>query len=111
MTNKDINDFLCSQHKDGRAGFTDEGFEHYMNILKIIRDKMFSNLEDVYSPECSFVESIVSENWDRAYFVADTRNKEAIEKIDLFRKFLKALKVNTEYRDKKLSKILRPSLK
>ena len=48
---QDIFDFLSSTHKDGRSGFTDDGWNHYVIILKIIAYKMF-NPEN---PESKFV--------------------------------------------------------
>lgn len=102
----DIYDFLISTHSNGRAGFSDEGFDHYMTILPIISSKMF-NPEKI---ESKFVELCVSENWDYAKAVADTRNKEAIEYCDLFRKFINFVKKRPEYiqfnREKQLNKIL-----
>lgn len=83
-----IYEFLCSVHKNGRSGFTDEGFNHYMTILEIIHNKMFNPEQ----PESKFVELVVSENWDYAYQIADTRNKEAINFCDLFRKFVEHTK-------------------
>jgi hypothetical protein len=104
--NKDIFDFLSSTHIDGRSGFTDEGWEHYVNILKIIKNKMFNPDQ----PESKFVELCVAENWDYAKSVADTRNKEGIEYCDLFRKFIEHIKKTPDYielnRDKQINKIL-----
>jgi hypothetical protein len=91
--NKDIFDFLSSTHIDGRSGFTDEGW-------------MFNPDQ----PESKFVELCVTENWDYAKSVADTRNKEAIEYCDLFRKFIEHIKKTPDYielnRDKQINKIL-----
>lgn len=111
MSNNDIVDFIKSCHPKGKSGFTIEGYDYYFNILKIIRDKMFSDIHGYYNPESSFVEFVASENWERAYLVADTRNKEAFEKIDMFRKFVKVVKSSRDYRNVKLTMILKPSSK
>lgn len=102
----DISDFIISQHKNGRDGFSNEGFDHYMTILSIISNKMFYPDK----PESKFVELCVSENWEYAELVADTRNKEAFKYCDLFRKFIEFVKKRPEYiqvnRDKQLNKII-----
>ena len=73
-----ITEFL---HSTGYK-YTDEGLNHYMNILIIIKNKLFN--PDM--PECNFVELVVSEQWDKAYWAADTRNREAFG-INLFQNF------------------------
>ncbi len=106
MKNKSIYNFLCSTHPNGRTGFTDEGFEHYMNILPIIKEKMFNPDK----PESKFITLCFEENWEYAKAVADTRNKEAIEYCDLFKKFNEFVKKSPEYiqfkRETILNKIL-----
>lgn len=106
MKSKFVYDFLCSSHPDGRDGFTDEGFEHYMNILPIIKEKMFNPDK----PESKFVTLCFEENWEYARAVADTRNKEAIEYCDLFKLFVNHVKKSAEYiqfkRETILNKIL-----
>lgn len=102
---QDIYDFLVSNHSKGRLGYTDEGWTHYKNILTIIKYKMFNPEK----PESKFVELCVAENWDYAKAVADTRNKEAIEYCDLFKKFVQHIKQTPEYiqfnRDRKINSI------
>ena len=104
--NKDIYNFICSLHKRGRDVFTDEGFSHYMRILDIIRNKMFNPEQ----PESKFVELCVAGKWDYAKAVADTRNKEAIEYCDMFRRFIEHIRKTSEYiennRDKQINKII-----
>ena len=96
-----ITEFL---HSTGYK-YTDEGLNHYMNILIIIKNKLFN--PDI--PECNFVELVVSEQWDKAYWAADTRNREAFG-INLFQNFIKYVKGSAEYiqynRSKSLNKIL-----
>ena len=106
IDNQDIFEFLSSTHKNGRSGFTDEGWNHYISILKIIAHKMF-NPE---YPESKFVELCVSEKWDYVKAIADTRNREAIEYCDLFRIFIQYIKSRSDYkqlnREKKINKLI-----
>lgn len=53
---------------------TPEGFKHYQTILDIIYNK-FMNPEQ---PESKFVTCCFNEDWEKALWVADTRNKEAM---------------------------------
>ena len=78
---------------NGRSGFNDEGFSHYINILGIIKNKMFNPDK----PESKFVELCVSGNWEYAKHVADTRNREAIAYCNLFFKFIEYIKKTPEY--------------
>ncbi|HPZ23819.1 MAG TPA: hypothetical protein PLC25_03160 [Bacilli bacterium] len=104
--NKDIFDFLCSTHSSGKSGFSEEGFKHYITILPIIKNKMFNPDQ----PESKFVELCVAENWEYAKAIADTRNKEAIEYCDLFRKFVEHIKKSPDYiqfkRDEQLTSLI-----
>jgi hypothetical protein len=101
--NFSIYNFLCSTHPDGRSGFTDDGWQHYMTILPIIYEKIFNPDK----PESNFV---TQEKWEHAKAVADTRNKEGIEYCDLFRKFVESVKQTPEYiqftRERKLNQII-----
>ena len=101
-----IYEFLCSVHPNGRNGFTDDGFNHYMNILSIICNKMFNPEK----PESKFVELCFNEEWDYAYAIADSRNKEAIKFCNLFYKFIEYVKSTPEYisfdRNIKISKLI-----
>jgi hypothetical protein len=85
--------------------YSEETWNHYKNILTPIKDKLFYPDK----PECNFVELVVSEQWDKAFYIADTRNKEAF-KIDLFQNFIKYIKNSPEYiqynRDIQLNKLL-----
>jgi len=61
-------------------------------------------------PESKFVELCVAENWEYAKAIADTRNKEAIEYCDLFRKFVEHIKKSPDYiqfkRDEQLTSLI-----
>lgn len=100
-----IYNFICSLHTRGRNGYTNDGFTHYMNILIIIKEKMFNPDK----PESNFVTLCVEEKWDHARSVADTRNKEAFE-LNLFPKFVESVKKSPEYiefsRDRKINQII-----
>ena len=106
MSDESIYNFLISFYLNGRYGFTEDGFNHYLTILKLINNKMFNPLE----PESKFITLCAEENWEHAKCVADTRNKEAIEYCDMFRKFIKVIKESSEYleinRDNKINEIL-----
>ncbi len=60
--------------------------------------------------ESKFVELCVSENWEYAELVADTRNKEAFKFCNLFQRFIEFMKKHPEYiqinRDRQLNKII-----
>lgn len=88
-----IHDFIVSQHPKGRYGFTDEGYSHYVNILTLIKNKIFNPDQ----PESSFITACYNEDWNRAKYYADTRNKEAIEYCDMFKKFNQHIKSTQEY--------------
>lgn len=102
-----IYNFICSLHPNGRTGFTDDGFNHYSNVLLLIWNKMM-NPE---IPESKFVTLCCEEKWDYAESIADTRNREAIEVCDMFREFSKYVKKHPEYiqrmRNKKLEELFK----
>ena len=96
-------DFLISVVP--RKDLTDEGYAHYVNVLRLILDGMMNG-----TPNGKFVESCCKEDWSRAESIADTRNKEAIEKSDLFKKFISYIKKHPSYiqkvRNEKLNTII-----
>lgn len=102
MNNVNINKFLTSFG----IGFTNDGLKHYTLMCQLIIEKMFYPDK----PECNFITSIVNEEWDKAYWSADTRNKEAIDKLNLYQKFVEFVKESPDFirkqRNDKLDKLL-----
>lgn len=103
----DIDEFLMTLlKKKGKKKYTEEGYIHFKNILEMIEFKMF-NPDKL---EGSFVTHCYNEDWDRASWAADTRNKEAIEILDMFREFNTFVKKSIAYivsnRERKLTELL-----
>lgn len=71
---------------------TPEGFKHYLTILDIIYEK-FMNPE---KPESNFVTLCFNEDWEKAKYVADDRNKEALQ-YHIIQDFVKYIKKCPEY--------------
>ena len=78
--------------KHNPPGYTPDGLSHYMHMCELILNKMM-NPE---IKECSFIESIYSEDWSRAKYVGDDRNKEALEN-NLYQEFVKYIKTSSEF--------------
>lgn len=91
------NDFLMSLPYN----ITPEGLKHYTNILDIIFNK-FMNPEQ---PESSFVTHCFNEDWERAKWAADTRNKEALQ-FNIIQDFVKYVKTCPPYLQKRRSERL-----
>lgn len=72
--------------------FTSESFEDLYFILDKIKYKLYNP----DTPESKFVDLVVKEDWDRAYYHADTLNKQMFE-YDMFQNFLKYIKQSSEY--------------
>ena len=107
LNNISTYNFICNQHPKGRYGYTDDGFNHYLQMLCLIKDKMFNPDK----PESKFITLCAEEKWDYAISIADHRNKEAFEYCDLFPKFVEDIKKSPEYiqfsRERKLSQIIK----
>lgn len=103
--NNIISNFLLNNVSLQFVKYSEEGWNHYVNILNTIKDKLFYPDK----PESNFVELVVSEQWDKAFHFADTINKEAF-KINLFQNFIKYIKNSPEYiqhnRNIQLNKLL-----
>lgn len=92
MKHQDIIDFLNHKALPNGQGFKSEAFNHLYFILDKIKHKLYNPDK----PESKFVDLVVKEDWDRAYYHADTLNKEVF-KYDMFQNFLKYIKQSSEY--------------
>lgn len=91
---KEVYDFLCNSHQSGRNGFSDDGFNHYLVILTLIKEKLYNPSKR----ECNFIELCVNGEWEKAKYIADTRNKEAIDYNNMFYKFIEYIKSTSNYK-------------
>jgi hypothetical protein len=89
---QDIIDFLQNKALPHGQAFKSEQFKHLYFILAKIKHKLYNP----DTPESKFVELVVKEDWDRAYYHADTLNKEGF-KYDMFQKFLRYIKQSPQY--------------
>lgn len=89
---KDIIDFLQNKAIPNGQQFKFEAFDHLYFILDKIKHKLYNP----DTPESKFVDLVVKEDWDRAYHIADTVNKEVF-KYDMFQNFLRYIKQSSEY--------------
>jgi hypothetical protein len=92
MKHQDIIDFLKNKALPNGQQFKSEPFDHLYFILDKIKHKLYNP----DTPESKFVDLVVKEDWDRAYYHADTLNKQMFE-YDMFQNFLKYIKQSSEY--------------
>ena len=64
MSDESIYNFLISIHLNGRYGFTEDGFNHYLTILKLINNKMFNPLEPEINRDNKINEILNYQNFD-----------------------------------------------
>jgi len=87
--------------------FNEEARNKISLMCQLIANKMLNPK----TPECKFVTLIAEEKWERAYLSADNINKEAIDKLDLYKKFVSYVKQQPFYIEKKRDDILNDLLK
>jgi len=82
-----------------------EGFKHILKIL----DMIYFKFMDPTIPECKFVTLCFNEDWEKAMWIADDMNKQAME-LNIIQDFVKHIKQCPEYiqknRENKLNQIL-----